>query len=214
MSIFKSLMLRLRRAGAACSVRSRASIAVLALVLGAGIGAAGAAYAAIPDPSGEVHGCVSKLTGTLRVIDPSTGAQCNSLLETPLGFSQQGPQGATGPQGPAGDTGATGATGPQGPAGGVSGYQIVTFVGPSTDLEDAEAATCPAGKQAISGGGYVVSDSGVSGIADDVAIRASLPLSLHSTDDSWDVRVFETVTDNELAKWHLVVFAVCATVSS
>jgi hypothetical protein len=199
MSIFKSLMLRLRRAGAACSVRSRASIAVLALVLGAGIGAAGAAYAAIPDPSGEVHGCVSKLTGTLRVIDPSTGAQCNSLLETPLGFSQQGPQGATGPQGP---------------ADGVSGYQIVTFVGPSTDLEDAEAATCPAGKQAISGGGYVVSDSGVSGIADDVAIRASLPLSLHSTDDSWDVRVFETVTDNELAKWHLVVFAVCATVSS
>jgi hypothetical protein len=139
MSMIKSLTVWSRRAGA---VRSRATVAVVALVLGAGVGAAGAAYAAIPDPGGEIHGCVSKLTGTLRVIDPSAGAQCNSLLETPLGFSQQGPQGATG---------ATGATGAQGPAG-VSGYQIVTFTGPSTRLSDAEAATCPAGKQAISSG--------------------------------------------------------------
>ncbi|HTJ70744.1 MAG TPA: hypothetical protein VL551_24605 [Actinospica sp.] len=198
---------------------SRSRVAVLALVLGAGVGAAGAAYAAIPDPGGEVHGCVSKLTGALRVIDPSTGAQCNTLLETPLDFSQQGQQGATGAtgatgaQGPAGPTGATGATGAQGPAG-VSGYQIVTFTGPSTDLYDAEAATCPAGKQAISGGGYVVLDSGESGIADDVAIRASIPISLKSTDDSWDVRAFETVTDDNFTKWHLVVEAVCANTGS
>jgi hypothetical protein len=209
MSMFKSLPGWARRAGA---VRSRATVAVLALVLGAGVGAAGAAYAAIPDPSGEIHGCVSKLTGTLRVIDPSTGAQCNALLETPLGFSQQGPQGATGATGAIGATGATGAPGPAG----VSGYQIVTFTGPSTDFADAEAATCPAGKQAISGGGYVVDDGtgGISGIADAVAIRASLPLSLHSTDDSWVVRVFETITDNGAAKWHLNVYAICATVGS
>jgi hypothetical protein len=208
MSMFKSLPGWARRAGA---VRSRATVAVLALVLGAGVGAAGAAYAAIPDPGGEIHGCVSKLTGTLRVIDPSTGAQCNALLETPLGFSQQGPQGATGATGAIGATGATGAPGPAG----VSGYQIVTFTGPSTDFADAEAATCPAGKQAISGGGYVVDDgTGNSGIADAVAIRASLPLSLHSTDDSWVVRVFETITGNGAAKWHLNVYAICATVGS
>jgi hypothetical protein len=211
MSMFKSLPAWSRRAGA---VRSRATVAVVALVFGAGIGAAGAAYAAIPDPGGEIHGCVGKLTGTLRIIDPSTGAQCDALLETPLGFSQRGPQGATGATGATGAAGATGATGAQGPAG-VSGYQVVTFTGPSTDVDDSESATCPAGKQAISGGGYVVDDTGgISGIADAVAIRASLPLSLHSTDDSWDVRVFETVTDNEVDKWHLVVFAVCATIGS
>jgi hypothetical protein len=96
----------------------------------------------------------------------------------------------------------------------VSGYQVVTYTGPSTDIEDAEAATCPAGKQAISGGGYVVFDSGITGVAEDVAIRASTPISQHSTDDSWDVQVFETVTDNNLTKWHLVVTAVCANVGS
>jgi hypothetical protein len=82
------------------------------LLLGAAavaIAAGGAAYATIPDAGGVFHGCVSGL-GTIRLIDPSTGAKCTSK-ETAVQWNQQGPQGLQGPQGPAGPRG------PQGPAG-------------------------------------------------------------------------------------------------
>lgn len=201
-------------------VRSRASIGVLALAIGVVIGGTSIAYAAIPDPDGTVHGCVSNLTGTLRIIDPSTGARC-SALETPLNFSQQGlpgPAGAQGPQGPAGASGPqgpAGAQGPQGPAGsaGVSGYEVVRTAGaPSTANFQVQVATCPSGKTAVSGGGYTVLDSGVSGIVDRVAIHANMPISLSGDDDTWDVQAVETEPDN-FTTWHLVVMAVCATVS-
>ena len=87
------------------------------------VGAAGVAYASIPDSSGAFHGCVNKATGVLRVIDPSKNQQCLTtgvLAETAITWNQTGPQGAVGPQGatgaqgPAGPTGATGATGAQG----------------------------------------------------------------------------------------------------
>lgn len=183
-------------------VRSRASIGVLALAIGVVIGGTSIAYAAIPDPDGTVHGCVSNLTGTLRIIDPSTGARC-SALETPLNFSQQGlpgPAGAQGPQGPAGSAG-------------VSGYEVVRTAGaPSTANFQVQVATCPSGKTAVSGGGYTVLDSGVSGIVDRVAIHANMPISLSGDDDTWDVQAVETEPDN-FTTWHLVVMAVCATVS-
>src|SRR5712691_4074663 len=90
--------------------------------------AAGVAYATIPDSGGVIHGCYSKTSGALRVIDTGLGQTCNGT-ENPLNWSQTGPTGpqgntgATGPQGPQGNTGATGpqgntgATGPQGPQG-------------------------------------------------------------------------------------------------
>lgn len=55
-----------------------------ALVIG------GAAYAAIPDGSGIVHGCVSKLGGGLRVVDSDKGQVCNGL-ESPLNWTQTPP---------------------------------------------------------------------------------------------------------------------------
>lgn len=219
MSVMNSLKARPRRAR---PTRSRAVIGVLALAVGTAVGAAGIAYAAIPDPSGQIHGCVSQLTGTLRVIDPSTGAKCG-VLENPLTFSHQGPQGPVGAQGPTGaqglqgPAGAPGATGPQGPAGaaGVSGFQIVRVDGNPTNAEsESVVATCPAGKQAISGGATVGLDAGTSGIADDVAIHSSVPLSLFTTNDSWGATGIETVSDNRNTSWHLEVIAVCATTGS
>jgi hypothetical protein len=67
----------------------------------------GIAYATIPDAGGVIHGCYKKSSpnqGTLRVIDSEKGQTCASA-ETPLNWSQTGPQGI---QGPKGDTGPTG----------------------------------------------------------------------------------------------------------
>jgi hypothetical protein len=65
-----------------------AAVAVAAL-------AAGAAYAAIPDGSGIIHGCYEKKTGELRVTDPETGTPkpCTTK-ELALDWNQQGPAGA------------------------------------------------------------------------------------------------------------------------
>ena len=97
------------------------------LGLGAVIGAlagvlvvSGIAYAAVPDSgTGAFHGCVSKATGILRVIDPATGQQCPTR-ETAITWNQKGvsgPAGAPGPAGAIGPAGATGAAGPSGPIG-------------------------------------------------------------------------------------------------
>ncbi len=64
-----------------------------------------AVMAAIPDPSGVIHGCY-RSNGTLSVIDSAT--QACGTNETALNWNQTGP---------AGTTGATGPQGPQGPAG-------------------------------------------------------------------------------------------------
>jgi hypothetical protein len=74
------------------------AIAGIALVVG------GIAYAAIPDGSGVIHGCYQKNQGALRVIDTGTTQTCSSS-ETPLTWSQTGPQGQPGQQGPPGPTG-------------------------------------------------------------------------------------------------------------
>jgi hypothetical protein len=200
--------------------RSRVRVGVLALAVGAAVGGTGIAYAAIPDANGQIHGCINKGSGVLRIIDPSTGATC-STSETPLTFNQQGTQGLPGPQGPAGEPGSpgpagpTGPAGPQGPAGpaGVSGYEVVRSVGTSTTADfKVQVATCPAGKKAVSGGGYTVFDTGVSGVEEFVAIHSSVPISLNNDSDTWDVQAIETIPDN-FTTWHLVAVAVCATVS-
>lgn len=85
-------------------MRTKALIGAVGVAVGVALGGAGMAFSAIPDPTGLVHGCVSKLTGGLRVIDPSTGATCTAA-ETALNFNQQGPQGVPGSPGPKGDKG-------------------------------------------------------------------------------------------------------------
>jgi hypothetical protein len=90
-------------------------------VVTAGAISAGIGFATIPDTGGTIHGCYTKSTGTIRVIDDSV-TNCKSG-ETQLTWNVTGPRGAqgpAGPQGPAGlqgPAGATGATGPAGPAG-------------------------------------------------------------------------------------------------
>jgi len=57
------------------------------------------AHAAIPEPSGVIHGCYVKTNGSLRVIDPSS-AKC-SPNEIPIAWNQAGQEGPAGPAGPA-----------------------------------------------------------------------------------------------------------------
>jgi len=79
--------------------------AILALVVaGALMVAGGIAYATIPDSGGVIHGCYDKSWGTLRVIDTGKPQTCTKF-ESPLSWSQTGPQGSQGPQGPTGPTG-------------------------------------------------------------------------------------------------------------
>ena len=59
--------------------------AAVAVVLGAG----GVALASIPDAGGVFHGCYSKTTGGLRLIDPSKGQKC-SRSEGAVSWSQAG----------------------------------------------------------------------------------------------------------------------------
>lgn len=103
--------------------RSRTARIVTAIVLaGALFAIATAVEAAIPDPSGVIHGCYAKTSqgavpaGSLRVVDTGFGQSCNANEGT-VNWSQTGPKGPTGAAGPKGTTGPKGATGAQGPAG-------------------------------------------------------------------------------------------------
>ena len=78
----------------------RPAFVALAIV-GIALVAGGIAYAAIPDGSGVIHGCYQKNQGTLRVIDTDTTQTCSSS-ESPLTWSQTGPQGTAGAARPAG----------------------------------------------------------------------------------------------------------------
>jgi hypothetical protein len=68
----------------------------------AAIFAGGAAYAAIPDGAGVLHGCYKTNGGQLRLVNSQ--GDC-SPSETPTQWNQVGP---TGPSGPAGAQGAPG----------------------------------------------------------------------------------------------------------
>jgi collagen triple helix repeat protein len=95
----------------------RGALAVAAVAL---VAIAGAVTYAVADigGSGVINGCFKTQNGQLRVIDPATDECLPS--ETPISWSQTGPQGLRGPTGPAGPTGAQGskgATGARGPTG-------------------------------------------------------------------------------------------------
>jgi hypothetical protein len=84
------------------------AIAFAALVVALG----GAAFAAIPDSNGTIHGCYDRL-GRLRVVDTETNPpQVCGPKDHAIAWSQRGPKG---------DAGATGPTGPTGPSGGGGG---------------------------------------------------------------------------------------------
>jgi hypothetical protein len=91
-----------------------AALSVAALLVG------GVAYATIPDGGGLYTACVLRVTGTVRLIDPSLGSgtllgHCNSALEREVTWNAQGPPGIPGPPGAAGPQGPDGKQGPPGP---------------------------------------------------------------------------------------------------
>ena len=101
--------------------RSLRRAAVLAVML-AIAAAVGIATGAIPDGSGKITGCYTKVGGVLRVIDTEKNPpqRCAANLETQITWSQRGPAGpvgAKGDQGERGPAGADGAPGGEGDAG-------------------------------------------------------------------------------------------------
>jgi hypothetical protein len=125
---------------------------VLGLVAGAFLAGGVAAYAAIPDSGGVIHGCYQKNVGNLRVIDSGAGGKCRPP-EIAIQWSRTGPAGPVGPQGPKGDTGPAGPTGPVGPAGpqGLKGDTGATgATGPAGPKGDT-GATGPAGPKGDTG---------------------------------------------------------------
>ncbi|MEA2972482.1 MAG: hypothetical protein QOG82_940 [Actinomycetota bacterium] len=208
----------------------------LGVVVGVGtLGAAGVAVASIPGQGGVINACYADNNGALRLVDSDAGGTCKNK-ETAIQWNQtglpgpvgpQGPAGPTGatgpagpagPQGPAGPTGATGATGAQGPAGpagqgGATGYEVVRTSGLSSTVDSkSQAATCPAGKKAVGGGGSTSFDTGISGVAESVAIHRSTPFTSISQDDAWVVQAVETSPDN-ITTWTLSAWAVCLSAS-
>lgn len=113
------------------------------VVAGLALMGGSAAYAAIPDANGVIHGCRANATGDLYVRESS----CPTGF-TALDWSQSGPAGPQGPQGPQGETG------PQGPAG-VLGethvYPSESFVTPNNSPMS-ENFSCPGDEKLLSGG--------------------------------------------------------------
>lgn len=91
----------------------------------------GIAMATIPDSTGVIHGCYTKPTSTIRIID-STVSTCKSG-ETALNWSVTGPAGPMGPVGPAGPTGPAGASGPPGPTASASAHSVTSTELPISD---------------------------------------------------------------------------------
>jgi hypothetical protein len=178
-------------------VRSRrVGVAALAVVA-AGLAAGGVAYATIPDSGGVIHGCYGK-SGDLRVIDPSAGGACRSS-ETPVSWSQtgpQGPQGLPGPagaQGPAGPAGAAGPVGPQGAQGlqGVQGPKGDPGPPPTLSVQEVEGpmTSVPAGHAVGLGAdcqGSALATGGGFNLPSDLQVIESLPVGEHE----WDIVVF------------------------
>jgi hypothetical protein len=84
---------------------------MIAIAAGIPLLMGGVAYAAAPAADTTIHGCVSKLTGVLRV--PASGGSC-VWGETAISWNQTGPQGPVGPQGAQGVPGQNGADGVNG----------------------------------------------------------------------------------------------------
>ena len=140
-------------------------VAFIALLVAAG----GVTYAAIPDSSGDIHGCFSDRTGALRVIDteatpPET---CNGTKETPLVWNQEGQSGATNVVVRAGSTSAT------------NGDSVVATAG------------CDTGERATGGGARVFGDPTLTTETDkgELTLSHPTPASTGQTPTGWRARV-------------------------
>jgi hypothetical protein len=141
-----------KKVGGARRFRGAPMWLVVGVVIGLVVGASGFALASIPDGgTGVFHGCVNRTNGNLRLIDPSTGAQC-STAEFAVTWNQTGPAGGQGLQGVKGDPGLQGLKGDPGPTGltGAAGATGATgATGPQGDpgLQGPPGATGATGPQ-------------------------------------------------------------------
>lgn len=154
------------------------------------------------DGTRVVLGARVKLTGvTYALWSPtSAGPQGEPGPMGPQG--ETGPQGLQGETGPAGPTGPQGEPGPQGPAGyGVSGKILVKATSASNSNGKTQTVECPAGKEALGGGGYI------SGGSTKVIIQSSYPTGDPAT--GWSVAAVEVTKYN--SNWSVTAYAICAT---
>src|SRR5437764_5428691 len=80
---------KLGSGGGLAAAIGRRSAWLVPLGIGVLVFAGAAAYASVPDASGIVHGCYSKTSGSLRVIDSAT--QTCAATESSVNWSQTGP---------------------------------------------------------------------------------------------------------------------------
>jgi hypothetical protein len=138
------------------------------------------------------------------------------------GLGATGPTGATGATG---DTGAKGDTGPAGPQGakgdagtldapGLASLQVVS----STLIHDSNgykqiAATCPAGKTAISSGSTYGADTAPAplAVATSQPGKTGAAASAGQTPDGWFVAMNEETA--YAGSWNVTAYAVCANVT-
>lgn len=121
-------------------------LALIALFVALG-GTSYAAVSGIPGSDGQLHGCYSKSSGSLRLV--KSGKKCRKG-EKAIAWSQRGARGVAGASGA---TGATGAGGPQGPVGPSDAFAASRVDGPAisvtADTPVATLANLPAGNYAI-----------------------------------------------------------------
>lgn len=176
----------------------RFSRGLVLLGVGVSVLASGLAYAA----TNTINGCVLSGVGQVRIIDPSK-EPCKTN-ETPVSWSQTGPQGPPGPQGP------TGAQGPTGPAGGLNSVQVVsaTAMTPPNSSFATAFINCPAGTTLTGGGADIL---GLVGDADGFGPRiiSSRPFNVNQ----WLAVALsppEWRTNGNNTQWQVDAFALCA----
>jgi hypothetical protein len=163
--------------------------AIVAVVVA--VAAGSAAFAAIPDGNGVIHGCTWKSGGgPIRVIDTAAGQHCLAT-ESALDWNEPGPQGQKGAKGDPGDPGQPGPDG-------LVGYQVLAVPTKQTIQPGAGLhipAPCPNNKVAI-GGTY---DSDVA-----LGVYVSAPSPLPKS--GWDF-VFKNISAQPAS---VAVSAICA----
>ena len=156
--------------------------ALVGLAIVGALAVGGIAYANIPDTGGVIHGCYNKIQGSLRVIDTDKAQTCTNG-ETPLNWSQTGPQGPQGIQGQQGPQGIQGIQGIQGPSGASHAYSdthdmALTPISPSS--KTITQLTLPAGNYVVWATGSVVQ----SGYLNTAGSNNDVKCSLNDPDDN------------------------------
>lgn len=149
-------------------------------------GIASVAYGNVPASDGTITACVDN-KGAVKVIDAEAGQVCGPSRQT-LTWNQEGPAG---------------------PAG-LADLETVYAESALDSLGDKTVfALCPAGKQALGGGGGVYGEQTGEGqvIIDGVALVQDHPFNEYG----WAVRASEFIPTD--AAWKVVVWVRCATAS-